>query len=813
MEQVSNNVMELWTTQSLLWSIIAEVFIIAFIGFFRSVAQNHQPSYLWNQKEFLSKLISTGNSFAALLTPLFALFGFLYNLVVWFIYGVTTIFDGLIWLILWLWKWFVFICRWVFENIIDPGFFFIIKLIWRYLFVWTWYFIKTSFEHLRIKFSFKVYIIAFIGSTVTGFVILLCLIFLPELLPIGVILGIIITSFFASRILAELLNDYQKSWSFSILRKTTTWFLLTIGILALIAIVNYLVYGSFLQISLFGVNMGITSFLGIGLLFFLILFSFSLSMLPAHIYYYKGEITELTFINEIGRNFLKYIFSAPFTLLPLCIIMLIPTIITWGVYEGSENLKNQTLNLKRESISKNLEEKKTFMASWLETAEYTPVFDKESESLACKIAKKEQRLNEIGLLSNPFVTLITEGKTNYQSSANIDEIIAEIESLIQKTDTDIMFTKEQIQIESTTISEIDSLRSLILPVGITTRKEPVMVGNYKKFGVPSVSGTNSYVWRVFEGNSARVRIRRVTRNNLISLAFDKAGNYTLEVIPINDCGENASEKQTVHFEVSPKPKSIIVQKPNGPSEVCYGTDATFTAKGGYNNYRFNFPDQVTVLWQNRNSIRVKWGNTSGGISYTASDWEGSILTSKKHYVSVSAKPGIDVKSEPSSSDVSEPKLPSEPFIYCTIEEADASINDHLQSRTNLKSILSQLLNIKANQVTQKHTLTSERNVICWFNVKYTIGLVLLSLVFSSLFALILMFTMIYITRYNFFLYSYKRDGAFYIVSQYDQYHRKNPNQPLLGLILLPLLIFVVLFFVKFSYISDIWIYLTGLFNV
>ena len=96
MEKNFTTAIQLWENYPILWIIIANVLVIAFIGFFRSVAQNRVPSYLWNQHDFLNRLIANGNSFAVLFTPIFALFGFLYNAFAWFIYGITTIFDGFI---------------------------------------------------------------------------------------------------------------------------------------------------------------------------------------------------------------------------------------------------------------------------------------------------------------------------------------------------------------------------------------------------------------------------------------------------------------------------------------------------------------------------------------------------------------------------------------------------------------------------------------------------------------------------------------------------------------------------------------------
>lgn len=55
MEKNFTTTIQLWESYPILWIIIANVFVIAFIGFFRSVAQNRTPSYLWNQRDFLNR--------------------------------------------------------------------------------------------------------------------------------------------------------------------------------------------------------------------------------------------------------------------------------------------------------------------------------------------------------------------------------------------------------------------------------------------------------------------------------------------------------------------------------------------------------------------------------------------------------------------------------------------------------------------------------------------------------------------------------------------------------------------------------------
>lgn len=813
MEKIYATVFQLWETYTILWIIIAKVCIIAFIGFFRSVAQNRTPSYLWNQHDFLNRLIATGNSFAVLFTPVFALFGFLYNAFAWFIYGLTTIFDGFIWVMLWLWKWLVFVCKWVYENIIDPGIFYLIKVIWRYFFVWPWYFFKTSWDHLRINFPLKIYKIAYLGSAIVGFVILLFVIFIPAMLPVGIAVAIIVSSFFAARILSELNPDYPAQWAGQILKKATTWFGLSLGIVLLILLINYLVYGFFLQICLFGITMGLGSVMSIILLFFVVLFVFTQYMLPAHIYHYKGEVRETVLLGEIGKNFLKYPLAGIFSIIPVFIIVLIPLFIVTGAYRATERLKTEVLKGKTEQIAKALQEKQAALEVLKDTSAFSDAFEKKSATLATGIAKKEIRLYEMVLLNKPFRSLLCDTAPRYRSLDEPRKNLSDAVNAISETDTLIKATEAGIVLQTEAIKIIDSLKKMILPDGITAGKDVVTSGNAKKFGVPSVSGTLKYVWKLLEGNPQKESKIEETGSNTAFILMPKGGEFMVEVTPVNECGENTARKSSVNFTIASRPKSTILPRPAGPSETCTGSEVTFNAQGGFDNYVFRFPENVKIQEQKKNQIKVIWGNTAGNVSFSASDKEGTTLSSNPHFVKVSAKPGIDIRSENEAAELTDPSFPNESFFYSTIEEADDSVNVHQGIKDELKQYKSYLLNLKAKQFAGKHAAESALSINRWFNIKYTIGLILLALALASLLAFVLMFVMIYTTRYNFFLYSFKREGPFYIVGQFHEYRTKNPNQPLMGLLLSSLVIILLVFIIRGSLLVVCFNWVSALFGI
>lgn len=796
MEHVFFRIQELWAAYMILWVIVAKVFFIAFIGFFRSVVLDIKPSYLWNQKDFLSKQIDAGNSFAVLLTPVFAVFGLAYNLIAWFIYGLTTIVDALIWVARWIWHWLVFVCRWIFENIIDPGFFYIVKMIWRYFIVWTWHFIRISWEHLRVSFPFAVYRLAFLAVLVITLPIVLVMIFIPVALPLAAAAGSVLAVYFTARILSLLNPGYEKSWAVLILKKTLKWVGILAGLLFLIMLFNYFIYGSFLQISLFGFNMGFTSLAALAALFFVILFAFSQSILPAAFHAYNGEIKEKQFITEIGKNFLKYIVGTPYALLPATLLMIIPAALVVSVYTGSEKVKDNILEMKEPGIASILNEKQRELKVILDTAKYSEDIDSKTSALTGSIVKKKMRLREISILHQPYTHFFFAAVKNYLPLSGFSDRISSARNEIANTDSSLHINDTLIGMKKAELELLDSMKNMVVKDGITTRPVPVEAEKEKKFGVTSIPGTRYYKWKVFPENESKEVSTQETQINTVMIKLTKAGNYKLEVYPVNDCGESKSFRYSVSFTVSPKVKSLILQKPGGPDQLCAGAEATFQAPLGYSEYEFTFPKAVEISSQKNNVVTVVWGTYSGDVKFTAVDKEGDKFNSNARFVKVNGKPGDRVTEEPHAGDLTEPASPSEPLFFFTLEEADQYIDAKKAELTDLENEHESLLNKKVRQTANLKEISHQRAANIWFDIKYTIGLLILALAFAVLASLVLPFLLIYITRFNYFLFSFRREGRFYIAEEYHRYHDRNVNQPLMGLLLFPVLMFVLMILIR-----------------
>ena len=144
------------------------------LGFLRSSIDGKKPDYLLKVQTVVKKWHEE-NSWAARFSPFFSLFIFLYNFFVWGVHGFSSVFEfiGFVvqkiwWLILWVWN-----------EVLHPTIFALIKYLWHYIVVFSWKFfafafskIPEAFQKEKVLFAFKK--LLFLGG-VSGLLGLACL--------------------------------------------------------------------------------------------------------------------------------------------------------------------------------------------------------------------------------------------------------------------------------------------------------------------------------------------------------------------------------------------------------------------------------------------------------------------------------------------------------------------------------------------------------------------------------------------------------------------------------------------------------------
>ena len=120
------------------------------IGYLRFSLDGKKPDFLIN----LGKITKTWlepNSWLGRFTPIFSVVVVVYNLFAWFIYGIISsiefiafLFTKLWWLILWIWN-----------EVLHPTLFSLIKLLWHYIIIMFWKLFQFAIKLIPSAFVWK----------------------------------------------------------------------------------------------------------------------------------------------------------------------------------------------------------------------------------------------------------------------------------------------------------------------------------------------------------------------------------------------------------------------------------------------------------------------------------------------------------------------------------------------------------------------------------------------------------------------------------------------------------------------------------
>ena len=122
-----------------IFTLFLALLILSLIGVFRNQFTDTSPKSLINLSDTTQKWI-TDKSWFSRLTPLFSVFIIVYNFIIWALYGITTILDGL----LYIFKIAISIFKWIWNEILHPTVFLVVKLIWHYFVIFIWKFFSAS---------------------------------------------------------------------------------------------------------------------------------------------------------------------------------------------------------------------------------------------------------------------------------------------------------------------------------------------------------------------------------------------------------------------------------------------------------------------------------------------------------------------------------------------------------------------------------------------------------------------------------------------------------------------------------------------
>ena len=334
-----------------------------------SLISGKKPSNLLSITELNSTILSKGGGWGILI-PLVDLLVLFYNLTYTSFWFVGILIHFFAWLFKWIW-----------EEVIVAGGYFIFSIIWHYAIKWPWKVLLFSFT--RIGSSLKLNLlwvgslaifsslaVMFLGrylvQTFELWPFLTYLFGILAIIPIGVGLSIVI-----QRINGKS-SDEIKQGS----RKFFDHLAFIVLAIFFIGLAEaFLIYiGTFTSLSpIFSTLFAGGNLLGALLILInSVVIIFSLAALPSFSSQYQGSNKDVVvdfFKYLIRNNWAKYIISAPAMLIPLLIACAIPYIITQGVSYMAGKVSNEVFELRLSQLTKTRDSIPVYnYADWLDVS-------------------------------------------------------------------------------------------------------------------------------------------------------------------------------------------------------------------------------------------------------------------------------------------------------------------------------------------------------------------------------------------------------------------------------------------------------------
>jgi len=361
-----------------------------------------------------------------------------------------------------------------------------------------------------------------------------------------------------------------------------------------------------------------------------------------------------------------------------------------------------------------------------------------------------------------------------------DTFKIEMEAEISVLDSTIDYAKGQLE-------NAVARKNRVNLSGITASEDnSIENGTELRFGMPIPEDASGLKWQITDAEGDTISSRN---GDVISYRFT-SGNYTVFAAPINGCGSGTWSSYSVSVnEVPPVPTSL--GGVNGPIEVCVGKEYTYSTSKGMDFYSWSVPSGVEILGDNdQNSIKVKWGKTSGEISVKG-EKDGEISAPSRLYVSATGAPGVVVNDEGRTAEPSKPEPASLKYYPVTLEEANAEV-DKAQDEVNFaeaekKTYVFNTTNeiIVFEEFVQNAASEASGNSTTW--ILNLLGKLLLLVTMSFLFGILLNFMVVWSSKYFGGLYDMNQDGATYFNSTLTEYKGKYDGFPYMGLFIIAVL--------------------------
>jgi len=330
-----------------------------------------KPRFLFGLNQSDTHLNKKGG-FWTLFKWIVILFGLLYDMVVWVLWGVYllfVLFAELLLLIKTILFWIIHAVIWLIRQFFPP-FIFIFKMILHYLIYWPWWIYQLTVRNVKTSVNRNFYFIALWGTIPAIFIVFLFyaisqLVNLPQLAVVSYAFAIIplVWSFGEIAMLrfeGREKDDYsvvKRSFrnGFDSVRSVLFYLVLLLVLIVAELVLNLLGWIPGLSMTLLGITLNLNMAISLVLIFLVIIFAFVPGILPTHIIYHPEHENDLKsslgVLGMLGRKFLRYIFVEPPAMFFGTLLLVIPVAVMLLAYTFTDSIKDQVLEARMRTLS------------------------------------------------------------------------------------------------------------------------------------------------------------------------------------------------------------------------------------------------------------------------------------------------------------------------------------------------------------------------------------------------------------------------------------------------------------------------------
>ncbi len=321
---------------SMPYTLICTGVLLAFLGFFRSVFEKVKPDFILNQKKVQDEWLSR-SPFTAILLPLMALTIFVFNAFAWVVYGLISIAAFIAFILKAIW----WVVLWIWNEVLHPVVFFIVKLLWHYIIIWSWRFFKISFTRIPEAFAKDTYKNGFISTFVFSF-IFFSFIYLRGLIEQNWILSImfvalLFTGLYLSgyTLFDDKAREFKDYYAGIMISRLGIMVLIVISCISTILILSFF-NDTAILLAVLGISFPVNQILIMILVVFLIASLISISILPAYMVSTNGSFEIKDFLINTLKRLPRLLGVVPFAVFA-GIVASIATFILGGFLWWSTN--------------------------------------------------------------------------------------------------------------------------------------------------------------------------------------------------------------------------------------------------------------------------------------------------------------------------------------------------------------------------------------------------------------------------------------------------------------------------------------------